>query len=409
MAKEKTSGSSTNKSTTQSKVAAAVATNKAAQTARTTRLTQTADTLKKNADKGKKPDTGKGKGAGKGDKPADKPGIPAKTPVDNYEYTDASGNKYKITTYSDGSSNKEFLGTDSTNTVKPEDYTSQREALKASLKSQGLRQSFIDDVDKIALDLLSEYEGDAESVANVILYNDKVTVKGVEQESPFKKYYGKFNDALTKANRATLTPAEIVNNIVAYERVLKNTSGLSDRFWSDDQMTQYFVNEISPTELTKRINDAQARVAAADPRYKATVKAYYGMDDSEILGFVLDPAIGEEELSKRQTAAAIGASAARSNISLSRQRAEELASLGISEEKAVTGFGQIAQDLEATQRLASYYKEDTTGLQTELEQEQFLGIASQKRKQLQQREQAKFTGQAGTSRGSLSRQTSGTF
>jgi hypothetical protein len=133
------------------------------------------------------------------------------------------------------------------------------------------------------------------------------------------------------------------------------------------------------------------------------------MDDSEILGFVLDPTIGEEELSKRQTAAAIGASAARSNIDLTRQRAEELASLGISEQAATVGFGQIAQNLEATQKLASFYKEDTTGLQTELEQEQFLGIASQKRKQLQQREQSKFTGQSGTSRGSLSRQTSGTF
>jgi hypothetical protein len=389
------------------KMAEAVATNKAAQVARTTRVAETAVTLKKNAEKVTKPDTSKSTGKDTGKK--DKPIIPTKTKTGEYPYTDSAGNKYTIITYSDGTSEKIFVGTDSSLTVKPEDYTSEREALKAALTSQGLNQTFVNEVDNIALDLLSEYQGDAEAVANVVLYNNEITVKGVKQQSPFAKYYGKYNDALTKANRATLSPAEIVNNVVAYQRILKNVTGLSDRFWSDEQMTKYFVNDISPTELTKRVNDAQARIAAADPQYKATVKAYYGMDDAEILGFVLDPTIGEEELAKRQTAAAIGASAAKSNISVSRQRAEELASLGISETQAVAGYGQVSKNLESSQKLASIYNQDITTLQTELEQEQFLGIASQKRKKLQEQEQATFSGQAGTSKVSLGQKTAGTF
>ena len=394
-----------------SKVQQAVATNKAAQQARTTRVAETAATLAANAAKAKAAtDAAKKKAAdakAKADAAKKPPIIPVKTETGNYEYTDDAGNTYKITTYSDGSSVKSLIS--SGTSAKPEDYTSQREALKAALTSKGLNQTFVNEVDNLALSLLSEYQGDAEAVANVILFNNEITVNGVKQQSPFAKYYGKYNDALTKANRAILSPAEIVNNVIQYEKILKNVPGLPATFYSDEKMIQYFVNDISPTELTKRVNDAQARIAAADPQYKATIKAYYGMDDTEILGFVLDPTIGEAELAKRQTATALGASAARSNVSVSRQRAEELASLGITETAANVGFGQVSKNLEASQRLASIYNEDVTGLQTQLEQEQFLGLASQKRKKLMEQEQASFAGKAGIAGVSLAQKTAGTF
>jgi hypothetical protein len=386
-----------------SKVQQAVATNKAAQQARTTRVAETAakttaaDTAKKKAADAK----------AKADAAKKPPIIPVKTETGNYEYTDDAGNTYKITTYSDGSSVKSLIS--SGTSAKPEDYTSQREALKAALTSKGLNQTFVNEVDNLALGLLSEYQGDAEAVANVILFNNEITVNGVKQQSPFAKYYGKYNDALTKANRAILSPAEIVNNVIQYEKILKNVPGLPATFYSDEKMIQYFVNDISPTELTKRVNDAQARIAAADPQYKATIKAYYGMDDTEILGFVLDPTIGEAELAKRQTATALGASAARSNVSVSRQRAEELASLGITETAANVGYGQVSKNLEVSQKLASIYNEDITGLQTQLEQEQFLGLASQKRKKLMEQEQASFAGKAGIASVSLAQKTAGTF
>ena len=386
-----------------SKVQQAVATNKAAQQARTTRVAETAakttaaDTAKKKAADAK----------AKADAAKKPPIIPVKTETGNYEYTDDAGNTYKITTYSDGSSVKSLIS--SGTSAKPEDYTSQREALKAALTSKGLNQTFVNEVDNLALGLLSEYQGDAEAVANVILFNNEITVNGVKQQSPFAKYYGKYNDALTKANRAILSPAEIVNNVIQYEKILKNVPGLPATFYSDEKMIQYFVNDISPTELTKRVNDAQARIAAADPQYKATIKAYYGMDDTEILGFVLDPTIGEAELAKRQTATALGASAARSNVSVSRQRAEELASLGITETAANVGYGQVSKNLEVSQKLASIYNEDITGLQTQLEQEQFLGLASQKRKKLMEQEQASFAGKAGIAGVSLAQKTAGTF
>ena len=395
------------------KMAKAVATNKAAQETRTTRVAETtakitaanAAATKAQADAAKKKAAADAKA--KADAAKTKPGIPVKTETGRYEYTDSAGNTYEITTYSDGTSVKNLIS--SGTSAKPEDYTSQREALKAALTSKGLNQTFVNEVDNLALGLLSEYQGDAEAVANVILFNNEITVNGVKQQSPFAKYYGKYNDALTKANRATLSPAEIVNNVIQYEKILKNVPGLPATFYSDEKMVQYFVNDISPTELTKRVNDAQARIAAADPQYKATIKAYYGMDDTEILGFVLDPSVGEEELAKRQTAAALGASAARSNVSVSRQRAEELASLGITETAANVGYGQVSKNLEVSQKLASIYNEDITGLQTQLEQEQFLGLASQKRKKLMEQEQASFSGKAGIANVSLVQNTAGTF
>ncbi len=54
---------------------------------------------------------------------------------------------------------------------------------------------------------------------------------------------------------------------------------------------------------------------------------------------------------------------------------------------------------------------DTSGtnIQTELEAEQFQGLASQRRKRLEQQEQGMFAGRSGTSQTSLSQGTAGTF
>ncbi len=57
---------------------------------------------------------------------------------------------------------------------------------------------------------------------------------------------------------------------------------------------------------------------------------------------------------------------------------------------------QDARD-SAIKKLGSIYGQDVTDIQTELEAEQFQGLASQRRKKLEQTEQATFAGRSGTS------------
>jgi hypothetical protein len=60
-----------------------------------------------------------------------------------------------------------------------------------------------------------------------------------------------------------------------------------------------------------------------------------------------------------------------------------------------------------TEKLANIYGEDTSNLSSELQQEAFFGLQSQRRKRLQQREKATFGGQAGTTTASLAQQSTG--
>jgi predicted ATPase len=72
-------------------------------------------------------------------------------------------------------------------------------------------------------------------------------------------------------------------------------------------------------------------------------------------------------------------------------------------------FGELAQTMPTTEKLANIYGEDTSNLSSELQQEAFFGLQSQRRKRLQQREQATFGGQAGISTAGLARGTAGSF
>jgi hypothetical protein len=76
---------------------------------------------------------------------------------------------------------------------------------------------------------------------------------------------------------------------------------------------------------------------------------------------------------------------------------------------AKTGFSTLSQTQPGTEKLAQIYGEQTTGLSEELQQEAFFGLQSQRRKKLQEREQATFGGQAGISTAGLARGTAGSF
>ena len=74
----------------------------------------------------------------------------------------------------------------------------------------------------------------------------------------------------------------------------------------------------------------------------------------------------------------------------------------------VSHISHISQISNPT-KLSQIYNEDTAGLQQELQQEAFFGLASQRRKKLEQKEQAAFSGQSGTSTVSLAQKAMGSF
>ncbi len=104
-----------------------------------------------------------------------------------------------------------------------------------------------------------------------------------------------------------------------------------------------------------------------------------------------------------------GLQASRAGLTTSAERAQQLEQMGVSRTLARAGYAKISELQPTVSKLQSIYGGEQV-TQAELEAEQFQGLASQRRKKLEQTEQATFAGRSGVSQVSLSQQgTAGTL
>ena len=183
-------------------------------------------------------------------------------------------------------------------------------------------------------------------------------------------------------------------------------------------MAKYMKNETSVAELDERMNTARLRALEADKAYTQTLRALnYITEDSQLTDFFLDPEIGTIELENRRKTAAFATEAVRragSGITLDTTSAQQLSArftaLGYSEAQIANLSGEkyanIADQLQGTTALSGIYEKgaaaDAPTIQKELESEQFLGMASARRKKLAEQNIKAFSGASGISRYGLS-------
>ena len=145
------------------------------------------------------------------------------------------------------------------------------------------------------------------------------------------------------------------------------------------------------------------------------------LNQSDIIGAVLDPAEGLPALQRKVQIAEIGGAALAQGLKTVdaagkltsidiKMGQEALANLGVTKEQARAGFQQVA---EVTPR-AEFLSSISTGedyKQLQAEQEAFQGLASAKRARLSltEQEKARFGGASGMSKASLSQATKGAF
>lgn len=165
------------------------------------------------------------------------------------------------------------------------------------------------------------------------------------------------------------------------------------------KMAEVIGNDISATEFKTRVSTAVSRVKNSDVNTKTAFKALYGIGDTELVKFFLDPKQGAEELKIKASAAEISGAAATAGLSgTSLGTAEELARLGVDKAEALTGYGTIAGYLQRSNFLSDIYKESgITYGRSEGEAEVFKQTASAKRKRemLSGMETASFSGESG--------------
>lgn len=230
----------------------------------------------------------------------------------------------------------------------------------------------------------------------------EATIAITLQDTPEYKARFKANDDRIKKGLKVLTPAEYLNVEDSYRQVLR-AYGLK-QFDTDAYVSQFIANDMSPTELSTRVQTAVQRVQNADPGVSQTLRDYYGIGQTDLVGYVLDPAANMEKITRQVSAAEIGNAARVQGLNAGVAVSEQLAAQGISQAEAQKGYSTIADILPTAEKLSAIYGSTMDGYnQSTAEQETFNGLASaqRKRQRLTAREVAQFGGSTGAARGSL--------
>jgi hypothetical protein len=236
----------------------------------------------------------------------------------------------------------------------------------------------------------------------------EATITFALQESPEYKQRFKANEARLAKGLAVLKPNEYIAVEDSYRQALR-AYGLIV-FDTDEYVSRFIENDVSPSELTARIQLATDRVINAAPQVRNTLINFYGLNDVDLIAYTLDPKGQLPTIEKQIATAEIGAAAARQGFQqVDRSNAEYLRSIGVTQEQAVRGFADIANVLPTATKLTDIYKDGLEGYGLEQAQQEVFGnLASERRKRerLSAAETATFSGKSAMGATALDRPSS---
>lgn len=225
----------------------------------------------------------------------------------------------------------------------------------------------------------------------------EATITFALQESPEYKQRFKANEARLAKGLAVLKPNEYIAVEDTYRQALR-AYGLIV-FDTDEYVSRFIENDVSPSELTARIQLATDRVINAAPQVRNTLINFYGLNDVDLIAYTLDPKGQLPTIEKQISVAEIGAAAARQGFQqVDKSNAEYLKSLGVTQEQAIKGFSDIASILPTATKLTDIYKDGLEGYGLDQAQQEVFGqLASERRKRerLSAAETATFSGKSG--------------
>jgi hypothetical protein len=188
-----------------------------------------------------------------------------------------------------------------------------------------------------------------------------------------------------------ISEQEYIDLEQSYRRTLR-AAGLPAGFYDNqDDFANLIGGDVSVAEVGQRIQQGYQAVAQANPQVINEMRRLYGVDDSALAAYFLDPERATPILLRQAQAAQIaGQATIQAGREISAAQAEELAVAGVSEEQARQGFQTIGQAGELFVALPGTTEQAIT------EQEQIAGVfgtqaaAQQRLRQRQRERQAIF-------------------
>lgn len=201
-----------------------------------------------------------------------------------------------------------------------------------------------------------------------------------------------------------LSPAEYLSVESSYRQVMQN-AGLPTGFYDQaDDFTKWIGNDVSPAEVQRRVDEASDSIYRLDANTQQAFMDYYGVGAGELTAYILDADRGRDAINRVVHGGRIAGAAAGYGVNLTQAQAENLG--GMSTQNYVQEAQQFGQLAGVGQRLSDIYAGEDYGV-NEAGAEVFQGStdAQRRRKALQAREQAEFSGGGQNSATALGSQT----
>lgn len=221
-------------------------------------------------------------------------------------------------------------------------FAQQQAALETTQRRQNARSTMTSVLATYGLGDLSDY------VYNEIIAKETVNINNPdaiifairEQPAYQKRFAG--NAARLKKGLSELDPASYIGLENQFRQTLQS-NGLPANFYDQSDDFQALIEgDVSPSELNERVQQGYRAVADADPAVKEQMKNLYGIGESELAAYFLDPQRTAPLLTRQAQAASIAARGLeQGGIQLSGAYAEDLARRGITEQQARAGFAEV--------------------------------------------------------------------
>lgn len=216
----------------------------------------------------------------------------------------------------------------------------------------------------------------------------------------FSNYYRAYIDIRRDKNNVTgiTSLAQFNQARMQYKQLLK-AYGLND-LANNTNADKFLVNNISAEEAATRLQAAYNTINTADYYLKKQL-GMLGIQDSELAQALLMGKEGALQLQNKIAVANINAAQEETGYASAFTPRILALSEGVTRQQARTAFAKTKAELGGYTAAASRAGISTQDLKRELEGENLLGMASQRRKRIQTAEQNLFSGTSGTFAGSL--------
>ena len=269
------------------------------------------------------------------------------------------------------------------------------------------RYLFIDESSPIIQEFWNAYETKFKNMPGVQLSDIPDLIVGSGLAPTFDKEYAAYI-AIRKdpGNITGITSIADFNRARAEYKSLLSMYGLRDMA-TNENVDKFLSGNISAAEANARLSAAFEAIQNADSFLRQQL-GNLNLSDTELAKALLLGKEGAIELQDRISTANI--MAAESQVGLkSTLGAQQLARQGIGRQQAAQGLATTKMQLTGYSAEAVKQGELVGDLQKELESENILGLASQRRKRIQQRAVARFSGKSGAIQQSLAKKTAGSI